>query len=140
MVTDPAPLEPGPVAGFRARSDYAAVLIHRGGALKAVEDEHPGEYIVAANLGTAYELSGDMAQAHRWIGEGIVRNPGAHEGTEWLHLRILEAEELIRSRRPSETPFGLYLAGTAVLMLGGAGLLALRQQRPPAPLQRLRRR
>jgi hypothetical protein len=258
MVEQPAPPEPGPGAGFRARSDYAAVLIHRGEArkaveiLKAVEEEHPGEYIVAANLGTAYELSGDLVQAHRWIGEGIRRNPGAHEGTEWLHLRILEArqalakdsawlkshsvlglsfgagdvperpstlpqgaatledvmtaltyqlherlafvpapdpmvagmladladllalfrsadvalpvyklaltygplhaeilgrrqaasEEVIRSRRPSETPFGLYLAGTAVLMLGGAGLLALRQRRAPTPLQlqRLRRR
>lgn len=97
MVSEPAPAEPGPEVGFRARNDYAAVLIHRGEAakavavLKAVEAEHPGEYIVAANLGTAYELSGDLAQAHRWIDEGIRRNANAHEGTEWLHLRILEA-------------------------------------------------
>lgn len=256
MVSDPVPPEPGPGAGFRVRSDYAAVLIHRGEArkaveiLKAVEAEHPGEYIVAANLGTAYELSGDLVLAHQWIGEGIRRNPGAHEGTEWLHLRILEArqalakdaswlkshsvlgmsfgagdtperpstlprgaatledvitaltyqlherlafvpapdpmvagmladladllsmfrsvdvalpvyklalsygplhaeilgrrqaasEEVIRSRRRFDSPVGLVLTGTAVLLLGGAGLLALRQRRAPVPAQRLRRR
>ena len=39
--------------------------------LKTVERTHPGEYIVASNLGTAYELSGDLAKAHQWIGEGI---------------------------------------------------------------------
>jgi hypothetical protein len=101
MMKEPAPPEPGPGAGYRARNDYAAVLVHRGearkavGILEAVEAEHPGEYVVAGNLGTAYELSGDLEQAHRWISEGIRRNPNAHEGTEWLHLRILEARQAV---------------------------------------------
>jgi hypothetical protein len=50
---------------------------------------------VAANLGTAYELSGNLAEAHDWIGEGIRRNKEAHDGTEWLHLRILEARQAL---------------------------------------------
>ncbi|HVE39688.1 MAG TPA: hypothetical protein VNM14_07360 [Planctomycetota bacterium] len=97
IVSSAAPVEPGPDADFKARSDYAARLVHRGESrkavdvLEAVERSHPGEYIVAANLGTAYELSGDLAKAHHWIGEGMRRNPDSHEGTEWLHLRILEA-------------------------------------------------
>src|SRR5579862_4385206 len=88
-----------PVAGsdFKVRNDYAVALIHRGESAKAaqilesIEQEHPGEYIVAANLGTAYELSGDLEKARHWIGEGIRRDPKSHEGTEWLHLQILDA-------------------------------------------------
>jgi hypothetical protein len=101
IVAGPPPVDPGPSADFRARSDYAAALVHRGESRKAVdilesvEAGHPGEYIVAANLGTAYELSGDLIQAHRWIGEGMRRNPKSHEGTEWLHLRILEARQAL---------------------------------------------
>src|SRR6185503_7493595 len=48
-------------------------------------------YVVAANLGTAYELHGDLVAARRWIAEAIRRNPYSHEGTEWLHVLILDA-------------------------------------------------
>lgn len=84
---------------FRVKNDYAAALIRVGEAaravevLEAVEKEHPGEYIVAANLGTAYELSGDLKQAYRWIEEGMRRDATGHDGTEWLHLAILTARE-----------------------------------------------
>ncbi len=256
IVKEPAPSEPGPGAGYRARNDYATVLIHRGearkavGILESVEAEHPGEYIVAANLGTAYELSGDLGQAHRWISEGIRLNPNAHEGTEWLHLRILESrqavakdpawlkshsvlgmnfgtgdapemsvtlpkgatnaedvvkaltyqlhermafvpapdpmvggmladladllslfrsvdvaipvyglalnygplhsgligrrlevsKELVKNRRHSEAPVGLFLTGVVIVLLGGAGLMARLQRSAAASLQRPRRR
>lgn len=83
---------------INGRSDYAVALMYLGRAeeavarLKALEQEHSGEYFVAANLGTAYELAGNNAEALRWIQEGIRRNPESHEGTEWLHVRILEAK------------------------------------------------
>jgi tetratricopeptide (TPR) repeat protein len=97
LVSGTPPTAPAAGAAFQVRNDYAVALAHRGEArkaaqiLEAIEKEHPGEYIVAANLGTAYELSGDLEKAHQWIGEGIRRNPKAHEGTEWLHLKILDA-------------------------------------------------
>ncbi|HEV3028936.1 MAG TPA: hypothetical protein VG457_15260 [Planctomycetota bacterium] len=106
LIEGPAPQDPGSSAGYKARSDYAAALVHRGESRKAVEilesveAGHPGEYVVAANLGTAYELSGDLVQAHHWIQEGIRRNPRSHEGTEWLHLRILEARQAL-AQNPS---------------------------------------
>ncbi len=59
--------------------------------LEASEKKRPGRYQTAANLGTAYELTGNLVQARRWIKEGIARDPSSHEGTEWLHLRILDA-------------------------------------------------
>jgi tetratricopeptide (TPR) repeat protein len=60
--------------------------------LQALEKVQPGKYFIAANLGTAYELTGNYEEAARWIAEGIRRNPKSHEGTEWLHLKVLEAK------------------------------------------------
>jgi tetratricopeptide (TPR) repeat protein len=60
--------------------------------LEKLEKDAPGRYSIAANLGTAYELSGDNRKALQWISEGIRRNPASHEGTEWLHALILEAK------------------------------------------------
>jgi tetratricopeptide (TPR) repeat protein len=83
---------------FNDRSDYAIALMYLGRSKEAVEllqsleKEQPGEYFIAANLGTACELTGNNEEAARWIGEGIRRNPESHEGTEWLHLKILQAK------------------------------------------------
>jgi len=83
---------------FNERSDYAVSLVYAGKTKEAVEllqsleKEQPGTYIVAANLGTALELLGNNEEALHWIKEGIHRNPQSHEGTEWLHAKILEAK------------------------------------------------
>ena len=83
---------------FNDRSEYSIALMYLGRATDAValleklETERPGEYFVAANLGTAYELSGNNQKALKWITEGIRRNPDSHEDTEWLHARILKAK------------------------------------------------
>lgn len=90
---------------FEDRSDYAVALMYLGrsseavGLLQTLEREHPGDYSVAANLGTALELSGDNAGALQWIREGIRRNPKSHQGTEWLHVKILESK-IAQSRDP----------------------------------------
>jgi tetratricopeptide (TPR) repeat protein len=83
---------------FGKRSDYAVALMYLGRSKEAVallqylEKEKAGEYFIAANLGTAYELSGNNEQALHWIREGIRRDPESHLGTEWLHAKILEAK------------------------------------------------
>ncbi len=90
--------EPAADADFQVRNDYAANLIRQGKLKRAIEilgsieKSRPGEYRVAANLGTAYELSGDVDRALQWISEGIKRYPDVHGGTEWLHVRILEVK------------------------------------------------
>lgn len=60
--------------------------------LMGLEKSHPGLSRTASNLGTALELSGKNKDALHWIKEGIARNPQDHEGTEWLHVKILEAK------------------------------------------------
>jgi hypothetical protein len=83
---------------YNERSDYTVALMYLGRASEAIpllqqlEKEKTGEYFIAANLGTAYELAAQSEEALRWIKEGIQRNPDSHEGTEWLHVKILEAK------------------------------------------------
>jgi hypothetical protein len=64
--------------------------------LKDLEARHPGRAATAANLGTAYELKGWDAAALPWIREGIRRDPREHRGTEWVHVRILEAKQAMK--------------------------------------------
>ena len=62
-------------------------------ALNDIEATNPGLYPTAANLGTVYELSGDIEKALHWIQEGLARNPKSHNGSEWLHVRILQTKQ-----------------------------------------------
>lgn len=83
---------------FRDESNYAVALMRTGKHQEARDifvrlvEEHPDEYIVAANLGTAYELTGDNEQALAWIRKGMELNPQSHAGTEWLHVKVLQAK------------------------------------------------
>lgn len=67
---------------YNDRSDYAVALAYTGRNREAVEllqqleQEQPGNYFVAANLGTALELAGDNAAALHWIGGGDSPEPG----------------------------------------------------------------
>lgn len=85
-------------ANYKLRNDWAVALLHTGEVgqalqlLRGIEEQIPGQYQTAANLGTALELSGNNSDALRWIKEGIRRNPKDHQGTEWVHVAILEAK------------------------------------------------
>ena len=80
------------------RNTVAVAMLHLGRIreaieiLEAIEREKPGLYYSAANLGTAYELNGENAKALKWITEGTRRDPTSHNGSEWLHVKILEAK------------------------------------------------
>jgi hypothetical protein len=60
--------------------------------LRDLEKRQSGNAIVAANLGTALELSGADEEALQWIRESVRRDPREHGGSEWLHVKILEAK------------------------------------------------
>lgn len=57
-----------------------------------IEKIKPNRYSTASNIGTLYELMGENKKAYEWIKKSIVINPESHEGSEWLHLKILEAK------------------------------------------------
>lgn len=76
----------------------ALELIYSGHSSEAIpllqkaEETTPGNYSIAANLGTAFELVGDNKSALRWIQTAMQRNPASHQGTEWVHVLVLEAK------------------------------------------------
>jgi tetratricopeptide (TPR) repeat protein len=79
-------------------SDYAALLTYSSEFEKAkqifleIESKSPGRYQTAGNLGTIYELMGQNDSALYWIKKGVGLNPQSHEGSEWIHVKILEAK------------------------------------------------
>lgn len=81
-------------------SDYATMLIYCGEYEKAkdiflkIEKQEANMYITAANLGTIYELLGNVDSALIWLKKAVKINPNAHNGSEWIHLKILEAKKL----------------------------------------------
>jgi hypothetical protein len=78
-------------------TDFAAALIFAGRTeegivlLRDLERTRPGSAFVAGNLGTALELVGQHEEALTWIRESMRRDPSLHRGTEWVHVKILEA-------------------------------------------------
>ncbi len=79
-------------------SDYGSMLVYFGQYLQAkslfmeIESKSPGLYATASNLGTTYELLGQNDSAHFWINKALKINPISHGGSEWIHLKILEAK------------------------------------------------
>lgn len=87
-----------PGASFQTKADLAAALLHLGrtpeaiAILEPLHQAHPNEYRLIATLGTAYELDGKPDRALEFIKKAMEINPKSHEGTEWLHVKILEAK------------------------------------------------
>ncbi|HXC06341.1 MAG TPA: hypothetical protein VNZ86_16400, partial [Bacteroidia bacterium] len=79
-------------------SDYAVCLMKLGKPKVALEilielyKHYPSEYQIAANLGTAYELNARPDSALKYIKRDMELNPNDHEGSEWIHVKVLEAK------------------------------------------------
>jgi len=83
---------------FKNESNIALYHMKLGKVKKALEileplaEKYPDEYIIIANLGTAYELDGQLQNALKMIKKGYEINPESHFGSEWIHIKILEAK------------------------------------------------
>ena len=81
---------------YRLLSDYAWHEIRVGDknyAVRLLEKLYalfPNEYNILANLGTAYELIGNNSKALELLRRAVEINPGSHEKSEWIHIKILE--------------------------------------------------
>jgi len=79
-------------------SDKGYVLIVQGKYQEAIdlyleiEKMKPNRYSTASNIGTAYELIGNNQKALEWIKKSIQIDKESHNGSEWLHVKILEAK------------------------------------------------
>jgi tetratricopeptide (TPR) repeat protein len=85
---------------LETRNDLAATQIFLGEydvaieGLRTAETSAPGKSVkVANNLGAAFERKGgNDEEALYWIREAYKRDANEHEGSGWLHLRMLEAK------------------------------------------------
>lgn len=81
---------------YKLLSDYAWYELRIGNkenAVKLLEGlyaKHPDEYNILANLGTAYEVTGNNEKALELLRKAVAINPQSHYGSEWIHIKILE--------------------------------------------------
>ncbi len=86
---------------YKVLSDYTVGIMKAGKHKEALEIfkvlyEHlPNDFQLASNLGTAYELNGDLKNALKYIKKGIELNPNDHDGSEWIHVEILKAKQKV---------------------------------------------
>ena len=92
-------------ADYKTWSDIALNLMKLGQSdsalsiLQPLALKHPNEYNVLANLGTCYELVGQLDSALKYISTGLKMNSESHRGSEWIHVKILEAK-ILEKRYP----------------------------------------
>jgi tetratricopeptide (TPR) repeat protein len=104
---------------YKLLSDYSVLLLKAGrtkesiAILSVLSKQYPNEYQIAANLGTAYELNGETDQAIKFIKRAIKLNPNSHNGSEWVHIKVLETKKRL-ALEPS------YLSHHTVLNLSEA--------------------
>lgn len=83
---------------YELHSDYGAQLLKLGktelalSIFKQLAKKHPKDYQIASNLGTAYELAGELDSAIHYMKESLRLFPLSHDSTEWVHVNILEAK------------------------------------------------
>lgn len=83
---------------LQVQNDIAVKLIKLGRLeeasviLETLYKEYPNEYNVVINKGTLYELMGKNEMALELIKAAMKINPGSHDGSEWFHVRVLEAK------------------------------------------------
>ena len=78
--------------------DMGAWMIYQDKFQEAIDYMHKNvkskykNYSYYSNLGVAHELNGNMDSAYYWTQKGVETNPDSHWGSEWIHLKILEAQ------------------------------------------------
>jgi tetratricopeptide (TPR) repeat protein len=93
-----AEAKPNAKTDFKIQSNIALYYMKLGEVKKALQileplyDKYPNEYTISANLGTAYELDGQLNKALQLIKNGYAINSESHFGSEWIHIKILEAK------------------------------------------------
>jgi tetratricopeptide (TPR) repeat protein len=76
-------------------ADLGALYVRLGEAgkaievLRAAERSHANHFRIAANLGTAWQVQGDLAQAAAYLQHAVKLAPGKYEKAEELQLKLV---------------------------------------------------
>lgn len=88
---------------YKHLSDAAVHLTRLGKYPQALEllqwlnKKFPNQYKIVANLGTLYEINGQLDSAYFYINQGMKLNAKSHYGSEWVHLSILKAKKAVKA-------------------------------------------
>lgn len=80
-------------------ADLGALHVRLGEVPKAIDllrgaqRQHPQHFRIAANLGTAWQLQGDLAQAAASLEEAVRLAPGKYQRAEELHLKLVRLRQ-----------------------------------------------
>jgi tetratricopeptide (TPR) repeat protein len=102
------------------RADLGALYVRLGEVAKAVEvlraaqREHPDHFRIVSNLGTAWQLQGDLAQAAATLQEAARLAPGKHQKAEEYQLKLVR----LRQKQPPDAQelddlFGVRFVGAS---------------------------
>lgn len=87
------------IFSMQSISDYGAYLLMRGNFKEGMEIfrqlqlRYPDIYEINANLAVAFEVNGEIDSAIHFQKTAMKLKPSAHDNSEWLHLKILEARK-----------------------------------------------
>lgn len=78
-----------------ALADLGALYVRLGetgravAVLRAAQRTHPNHFAINANLGTAWQLHGDLQQALLCLEQAVKLSPGKHQQAEEFHLKLV---------------------------------------------------
>ncbi len=95
-------------------ADLGGLYIRLGETGKAVtllrpaQSQHPNHFRIVANLGTAWQLQGDLEQASRCLQQSVRLAPGKYQAAEEYHLKLVRLRQRqVAGRQELDDLFGL---------------------------------
>src|SRR5262249_39164601 len=119
------------------KADLGALFIRLGEIAQAVEllraahREHPLHFRIVANLGTAWQLHGDLNQAETCLQQAVRLAPGRLQKAEEYHLRLVRLRQKQgRDASALDDLFGVQYAGEEGKYAAGKLAAAQRKKLP----------
>jgi hypothetical protein len=99
------------------KADLGAIYVRLGEIptaltlLRGAQLEHPNHFAIAANLGTAWQLSGQLDQAALCLQEAVRLAPGKLQQAEEYHLKLVHFRMQKKPGHPLDDLFGVRFLG-----------------------------
>ncbi len=98
-------------------ADLGAIYVRLGDPTRAVEilrkalRDHPRDFKILANLGTAWQLAGDLRQAEANLEQAVRLAPGKYQRAEEYHLKLVRYRQQHRGTTGLDDLFGVRYVG-----------------------------
>jgi tetratricopeptide (TPR) repeat protein len=99
------------------QADLGALYIRLGDAAKAItalraaQRDHANHFAIAANLGTAWQMQGDLGQAAAALEQAVKLAPGKLQRAEEYHLKLVRLRQKAEKTGGLDDLFGIRFVG-----------------------------